>query len=306
MTIKQSFFTCTLSRIYSRFVGENTNNMIKGLMDNAVRMERELAKKRVAEEAREKAEAKVLELLKLPGKGSEDNRERLRRGEFDHLTVRVAPREKPPTGNPLSDLLDGIDLGNLGNMGPGFISFERPPAGGGRRMGGSKERQTLSVKKALERFMEDYENELTSEDEVIERAKEKCEQFGIVFIDEIDKLCGGGDSSVARASENKGEGVQRELLTLVEGCSVQTRYGPIRTDFILFIASGAFHKKSPSDLLPELQVRPWLPASVVWCWLSVISIDHTLPCFVWRGWSVIWIVWIDQTRTDRVTNITTN
>lgn len=85
------------------FVGENTSNMIKGLMDNAVRMERELAKKRVAKEAREKAEAKVLELLKLP-KGSEDNRARLRRGEFDHLTVRVAPREKPAggTGNPLS------------------------------------------------------------------------------------------------------------------------------------------------------------------------------------------------------------
>lgn len=78
-----------------------------------------------------------------------------------------------------------------------------------------------------------------------------------VFIDEIDKLCGGGGDGVvsSRASENKGEGVQRELLTLVEGCSVQTRYGPIRTDFILFVASGAFHKKSPSDLLPELQVR---------------------------------------------------
>jgi ATP-dependent HslUV protease ATP-binding subunit HslU len=77
-----------------------------------------------------------------------------------------------------------------------------------------------------------------------------------VFIDEIDKLCGGGGDGIvsSRASENKGEGVQRELLTLVEGCSVQTRYGPIRTDFILFVASGAFHKKSPSDLLPELQV----------------------------------------------------
>lgn len=84
-----------------------------------------------------------------------------------------------------------------------------------------------------------------------------------VFIDEIDKLCGGGDGAAAsRASENKGEGVQRELLTLVEGCAVQTRYGPIRTDFILFIASGAFHKKSPSDLLPELQV----------CWLGLLSL----------------------------------
>jgi ATP-dependent protease HslVU (ClpYQ) ATPase subunit len=147
--------------------------------------------------------------------------------------------------------------------------------------------QTLSVKKALERFVEDFETELTNEEEVLERAKEKCEQFGIgassvvvcscatytpspflthhflqsiqitpVFIDELDKLCGGGDGTVSsRASENKGEGVQRELLTLVEGCSVQTRYGPVRTDFILFIGSGAFHKKSPSDLLPELQVR---------------------------------------------------
>lgn len=177
-------------------MGENTANMIKGLMDNAVRMERELAKKRVAEEAREKAEGKVLELLKLPGSnkgaGGDDNRARLRRGELDHLTVRVAPREKPAggKGNPLAgaflfcfgacgcyicvwvwlgrraplvgslyiperllttavltrmqDLLDGLDLGNLSNMGPGFIQFETrapPGAGSGRRMGGSKERQ---------------------------------------------------------------------------------------------------------------------------------------------------------------------
>lgn len=86
------------------FVGENTNAMIKGLMDNAVRIERELAKKRVAQEAREKAEAKVLELLKLP-KGSEDNRERLRRGEFDHLTVRVPARERSSNANPLSGRL---------------------------------------------------------------------------------------------------------------------------------------------------------------------------------------------------------
>ncbi len=86
--------------------------MIKSLMDTAVRMERELAKKRVAAEAREKAEAKVLELLKLP-KGSDDNRERLRMGEFDHLTVRVSPRERPSSGNPLSGSLCCCVLGRL-------------------------------------------------------------------------------------------------------------------------------------------------------------------------------------------------
>ena len=118
------------------------------------------------------------------------------------------------------------------------------------------------MKKALERFEEEIQEELTSEEEVVEKAKAKAENYGIVFIDEIDKLCGGGSGDAAtaggggrNASENKGEGVQRELLTLVEGCSVQTRYGPIKTDFILFIASGAFHRKSPADLLPELQGR---------------------------------------------------
>jgi ATP-dependent protease HslVU (ClpYQ) ATPase subunit len=100
------------------FVGENTSNMIKSLMDNAVRMERDLAKKRVAQEAREKAEAKVLELLKLPGKGSDDNRERLRKGEFDHLTVRVLPRERPSNGNPLSGR--GVGVGGKG-WGKGYV-----------------------------------------------------------------------------------------------------------------------------------------------------------------------------------------
>lgn len=160
------------------FVGENTSNMIKGLMDTAVRMERELAKKRVAKEARAKAEGKVLELLKL--KSTDDLRARLRAGEFDAQTVKVAPREKPATGNPISDLLDGLDLSNLSSMGPGIaLSFERPAGGPGRRAGGSKERQTLSVKQALERFEEEYGDTLTNEQEVIERAKEKTEQFGI-------------------------------------------------------------------------------------------------------------------------------
>ena len=152
----------------------------------------------------------------------------------------------------------------------------------------------LSVKKALERFLEEFEEQLTNEEDVIEKAKEKAENSGIVFIDgmfilpkaprliqtrllsvhlpthppthpphtEIDKLCGGSSADAAAssgggrsASENKGEGVQRELLTLVEGTSVQTKYGSIKTDFILFIASGAFHRKSPADLLPELQGR---------------------------------------------------
>lgn len=276
--------------------------MIKGLMDNAVRLERELAKKKVAELAREKAEVKILELLRLPGtnQGNSNNsrnnnknnnnnnavalselREKLRQGVYDHLTVKVPATSSSSrsfngsggggAGNPLNDLLEGLgDLGNIGMGNSGFIAIERTPPGGhwgGRRGrgggGGGGEKQVLSVKKALERFEEEFQEELTNEEEVVEKAKEKAENYGIVFIDEIDKLCGGGSGDAAaagggggrNASENKGEGVQRELLTLVEGCSVQTRYGPIKTDFILFIASGAFHRKSPADLLPELQGR---------------------------------------------------
>ncbi|GAB5029843.1 atp-dependent protease, partial [Nannochloropsis oceanica] len=262
------------------FVGANTSDMIKGLMDNAVRLERELARKNVAADARAKAEMKVLDLLKLGNTKSttaqqqEELRTRLRNGDFDHHTVRVTPRETrssslPSSANPLSDLLEGLDLGNI-NMGSGgFIAIERGPAGPGGRgggrggvRGGGGERQVVSVKKALERFVEEFEEVLTNEEEVMARAKHKAENYGIVFIDEIDKLCGSSSADAASTttagggnSSNKGEGVQRELLTLVEGCSVPTRYGTVRTDFMLFIASGAFHHKSPSDLLPELQGR---------------------------------------------------
>lgn len=146
----------------------------------------------------------------------------------------------------LSSKLEGMGAMPVLGMGPLGMGD------GGR---GRDKKQTLSVKKALEQFTEELEEELTNEEEVQEAARMKAEQYGIVFIDEIDKLCGGGRDTVRSASEHKGEGVQRELLTLVEGCSVPTRYGPIKTDHVLFIASGAFHSSAPSDLLPELQGR---------------------------------------------------
>ena len=95
---------------------------------------------------------------------------------------------------------------------------------------------------------------MVDESEIISSAKEAAEQEGIIFIDEIDKLAGYSESSSRGAFERKGEGVQKEFLSLLEGSSVYTKHGPIRTDHMLFVCSGAFHKSSPSDLLPELQV----------------------------------------------------
>lgn len=231
------------------YVGRDVESIIRDLIDSAVKMTRLSAMEKVQNRAADAAEDKVLDIL-LPraetGMLSETEtstrqkmRKKLREGELDDKEIQIdvtAPSVgveimAPPGMEEMTSQLQGM-FQNLNT-------------------GRSKSRK-LKIKEALKLLQEEEAGKLVNEDDVKQTALEAVEQHGIVFLDEIDKICkraelGGGE--VSR------EGVQRDLLPLVEGSTVTTKYGMIKTDHILFIASGAFHLTKPSDLIPELQGR---------------------------------------------------
>ncbi|MDQ3524091.1 MAG: ATP-dependent protease ATPase subunit HslU [Chloroflexota bacterium] len=252
------------------YVGKDVEQIIRDLADTAVKLYREQAKTRVRARAEERAEDRILDAL-LPGRerpptgfgfgaanpatttvdiGAEpparesDTRAKLRRqlraGELDEREIEIET---------------AVSMGNVDIMAPpGMEEMGQQLRQMFSQLGSAKtHRKTLTIKAARPQLVEEEAARLVNEDEVREAAIEACEQHGIVFIDEIDKVAkrgeniGGGD--VSR------EGVQRDLLPLVEGSTVSTKYGSIKTDHILFIASGAFHLAKPSDLIPELQGR---------------------------------------------------
>jgi ATP-dependent HslUV protease ATP-binding subunit HslU len=234
------------------YVGKDVEQIIRDLADGAVKMYREQAKARVRAQAEEMAEERILEALlprrRGPGfaidmSGHEDEsraklRRQLRAGELDSREIEIevaqnigvdimAPPGMEEMGAQLRQMFQGLAQGKT-------------------------HKRTVTVAAALPQLIEEEAGKLVNEDDIRQLAIDACEQNGIVFIDEIDKVARRSDTVGADVSR---EGVQRDLLPLVEGSLVSTRYGSIRTDHILFIASGAFHLSKPSDLIPEMQGR---------------------------------------------------
>jgi ATP-dependent HslUV protease ATP-binding subunit HslU len=240
------------------YVGRDVESMVRDLVELAIDMVREERLADVRPKARQNAEERLLDLLLPPSThvevvdpaaaGLRDPaqhtrerlREQLRAGRLDHRTVEIDVREN---SFPSFEIISGSSVEevgiNLKEMMPGMF-------------GGRSRKRKLKVPDALEQVTQEEEQKLIDMDSVARTAVQRVEQGGIIFVDEIDKIAGregGQGPDVSR------EGVQRDILPIVEGTTVNTKYGMVRTDHILFIAAGAFHVSKPSDLIPELQGR---------------------------------------------------
>jgi ATP-dependent HslUV protease ATP-binding subunit HslU len=220
--------------------------IIRDLMDSAIAMIRAQMREDVAAAARTAAEERVITAIagEDARAGTRDLfRKKLRSGELDDTVIEL---DVADTSNPMSmmDIPGQPGGGQMGMLNLGDIF--------GKAFGGRTVRRRMSVADSFDILIGEEADKLLDDETVNRAALEAVEQDGIVFLDEIDKVCARND---ARGGEVSREGVQRDLLPLIEGTSVSTKYGAVRTDHILFIASGAFHIAKPSDLLPELQGR---------------------------------------------------
>lgn len=239
------------------YVGRDVESIIRDLADVALKETRERETNRVRNRAEDAAEERILDVLLPPARGSRGGgaavveteesstrqkfRKKLREGELDEkqIEIEVNPTPAgveimaPPGMEEMSQQLQGL-FANLGN-------------------GGRSKQRKMPVKEAMKLLIDEEAFKLVNDEDLKTRALESIEQNGIVFIDEIDKVTRGSDRT--QGGEVSREGVQRDLLPLVEGCTVSTKFGMVKTDHILFIASGAFHLSKPSDLIPELQGR---------------------------------------------------
>ena len=230
-------------------MGRDVESIIRDLADMSVKMHREQARKKVNLSAEDAAEERILDALLPPARGNDDEksqsstrqlfRKKFREGDLDEKEVEIEVSATPvgveimaPPG--MEDMTS-----QLQNM---FSSISSK----------SSKRVKMPVKQAYKRLYDEEVSKLINEEELKGKAIEAAEQNGIVFIDEIDKVSKRHENSGTDVSR---EGVQRDLLPLIEGCTVSTKYGSIKTDHILFITSGAFHLTKPSDLIPELQGR---------------------------------------------------
>ena len=250
------------------YVGKDVEQIVRDLADTAVKMYRDQAKVRVRMQAEERAEERILDAL-LPRReaasgggfgfgaantttidiGAEPSsqesetrrklRRQLRAGELDDREI-----ELELAANVGVDIMTPPGMEEMGQQLRQVF---------GQLAGGKTHKKSMTIKAARPLLIEEEAGKLVNEDEVREAAIEACEQNGIVFIDEIDKVAKRGDN--VGGGDVSREGVQRDLLPLVEGSNVSTKYGTVKTDHILFIASGAFHLAKPSDLIPELQGR---------------------------------------------------
>ncbi|MGR3485424.1 MAG: ATP-dependent protease ATPase subunit HslU [Paracoccaceae bacterium] len=232
------------------YVGRDVEQIVRDLVDAAVADTRERMREGVAERARQAAEDRVI--AAIAGEGAREGtremfRRKLRGGELDDTEIEVELSQAAP--NPLGGMIPG----QPGTMGPGMGGMDLGEMLS-KAMGGQRSRKRLKVADAHGPLMAEEADRLLDDEAVTREAIRAAQEDGIVFLDEIDKVARGADGGRSGGDVSR-EGVQRDLLPLIEGTTVATRHGPIRTDHILFIASGAFHVAKPSDLLPELQGR---------------------------------------------------
>jgi ATP-dependent HslUV protease ATP-binding subunit HslU len=227
------------------YVGRDVEQIIRDLVDSAIAMTRDLMRDDVKANARAAAEERVIEAI--AGKDARDStremfRKKLRSGELDDTMIEL---DVADTSSPFPTMdIPGQPGGNVGMMNLGDLF--------GKAMGGRTIRKRLTVSQSYDVLIGEEADKLLDDEAVTKSALEAVQENGIVFLDEIDKVCARSD---ARGADVSREGVQRDLLPLIEGTTVSTKHGPVKTDHILFIASGAFHIAKPSDLLPELQGR---------------------------------------------------
>ena len=227
------------------YVGRDVEQIIRDLVDSAIAMTRELMREDVKTNARAAAEERVIEAI--AGSDARDAtremfRKKLRAGELDDTMIDL---ELADTSNPFPMMdIPGQPGSNMGMLNLGDLF--------GKAMGNRTTRKRLSVAQSYDTLIGEEADKLLDDETVTKLALEAVQENGIVFLDEIDKVCARTD---ARGADVSREGVQRDLLPLIEGTTVSTKHGAVKTDHILFNASGAFHVAKPSDLLPELQGR---------------------------------------------------
>lgn len=231
------------------YVGRDVESIIRDLVDGSIKLHREQEMTKVHIRAQESAEERILDALLPPPRDAEPEQEesstrqifrkKLREGDLDDKEIEI-DLAAPQVG---VEIMAPPGMEDMTNQLQSMFSSMSP---------GKTKKSKLTVKKALKRLTDEEADKLVNEEELKSNAIDAAEQNGIVFIDEIDKVCkreGSGGADVSR------DGVQRDLLPLIEGCTVSTKHGMIKTDHILFVASGAFHLVKPSDLIPELQGR---------------------------------------------------
>lgn len=229
------------------YVGRDVESIVRDLVENSIKMLREQETKKVQQRAQDAAEDRILDVLLPPARGEENSesstrqifRKKLRQGELDDKEIEIDIAATPI----------GVEI----MAPPGMEDMTSQLQGMFSSMNKDKtKKQKLTVKQALKQLTDEEAAKLVNIDDLKSRAIEAAEQNGIVFIDEIDKVAKRQSNSGGDVSR---EGVQRDLLPLIEGCTVSTKHGTIKTDHMLFITSGAFHLTKPSDLIPELQGR---------------------------------------------------
>ncbi len=226
------------------YVGRDVEQIIRDLLEIAIAMEKVKKRKEVYAKAQKLAEERVLDALvgaKATVATRESFRKRLRDGDLDDNEIEVAINE--------SNAMPSFEIPGMPGANVGMINIGEML---GKSMGGKSKKKKMTVKESHEILLNEESDKLIEQDKIIKSAKNVTENNGIVFLDEIDKISARTDRVGGDVSR---EGVQRDLLPLIEGTTVSTKYGPIKTDHILFIASGAFQLAKPSDLLPELQGR---------------------------------------------------
>ena len=229
------------------YVGRDVEQIVRDLVEVAIAMTRERLRKEVASKAELLAEERVLDALVGPNAGADTRqkfRKMLREGQLDEREIEIQVQESGAGGLPTFEIpgMPGAQMGMV-NLGEIF----------GKAFGGRTKARRLSVHESHAVLMAEESDKLLDQEKVVKEAITAVEQNGIVFLDEIDKICARSEQRIG--ADVSREGVQRDLLPLIEGTTVATKHGAVKTDHVLFIASGAFHLAKPSDLLPELQGR---------------------------------------------------
>jgi ATP-dependent HslUV protease ATP-binding subunit HslU len=230
------------------YVGRDVDSMIRDMANLTINIEKQKEYERVKEKASELAEEKLLNLL-LPGKENktretkEKFRDLLKEGKLEKKFVDLEATDAPP----MVEVFAGVGMESM--MDQGFFDAF------GNLFPTKKKKKKVTVSEARKILTYEESERLIDREKMMREAMDKVENYGIIFLDEIDKICRDDKEGSGGGPDISGEGVQRDLLPIVEGSTVMTRYGPVKTNHILFIAAGTFHSSKPSDLIPELQGR---------------------------------------------------